>query len=344
VKNLRIALVGAGMMGRNHARVWSELPGAEFVAVADVFAETAQSVASRYQVNAYTDYVRMFDEQRPDAISIAAPTVEHLAVAREAAARGIHMLIEKPIADTLEAAQQIIDLVAAAPGRPVLAVGHVERFNPAVIALKERISRGEIGRVFQIDARRQSPFPARIRDVGVVIDLAVHDLDLLRYVSGSEATRVYAETERRIHSQHEDLLHALVRMADGSVGSLSVNWLTPTKVREMRVTGERGMFLVDYLTQDLYFYENAVASEDGWDQLRNLRGVSEGNMMRYAITKKEPLRAEIEAFAAAVRGERSVAVSGQDGYAALVLALALVRSGVEHNAIEVSGITNRTSA
>jgi UDP-N-acetylglucosamine 3-dehydrogenase len=335
MNSLRVALVGAGAMGRNHARVWSDMPGIELVAVADVSFEAARATALRHAARPYDEYRRMFDEQRPDVISIATPTSEHLSVAREAARRGISMLIEKPIADTREAAQQIIDLVAAAPGRPVLAVGHIERYNPAVLVLKDRIVRGELGRIFQLEARRHGPFPARVRDVGVVIDLAVHDLDVLRYVSGVEPVRVFAETERRIHTEHEDLLQALVRMADGSVASLSVNWLTPTKVRELRVVGERGMFLVDYLTQDLYFYENAVAGEDGWDHLRNLRGVSEGSMVRCAIAKKEPLRAELEAFAAAVRGEHSAIVSGQDGLAALELALALVRSGQEQRPIRL---------
>jgi len=212
-------------------------------------------------------------------------------------------------------------------------VGHIERFNPAVVALKACLSDGELGRVFQFDARRQGPFPARVRDVGVVIDLAVHDLDVMRYVSGAEVVRLYAETERRIHSSHEDLLTGLVRLSDGTVGTLSVNWLTPTKIRELAVTGERGMFRVDYLTQDLYFFENATARGNGWEALHMLRGVSEGRMIRLVVAKKEPLRAEQEAFLAAVRGEAPVPVTGWDGLRALELAQAMVRSGLEHRTV-----------
>ena len=152
--------------------------------------------------------------------------------------------------------------------------------------------------MFQIDAHRQGPFPARIKDVGVVIDLAVHDLDVMRYVSGAEVVRVYAETERRIHSTREDLLTGLVRLSDGTIGTLTINWLTPTKIRELYVTGECGMFRVDYLTQDLYFFENATANGGDWETLRALRGVSEGRMIRHVVAKKEPLRAEQEAFLA----------------------------------------------
>jgi len=167
----------------------------------------------------------------------------------------------------------------------------------------------------------------------VVIDLAVHDLDVMRFVSGSEVVRVYAETERRIHSTREDLLTGLVRLGDGSVGTLTINWLTPTKIRELYVTGECGMFRVDYLTQDLYFYENATANGAGWETIHMLRGVSEGRMIRHVVAKKEPLRAELEDFLAAVRGEMPVAVTGADGLKALELAQAVVTSGLEHRAV-----------
>jgi predicted dehydrogenase len=155
----------------------------------------------------------------------------------------------------------------------------------------------------------------------------------MRYVSGAEVVRVYAETEHRIHSTYEDLLTGLVRLEDDTVCTLTINWLTPTKIRELYVTGERGMFRVDYLTQDLYFFENATANSGDWETLRVLRGVSEGRMIRHIVDKKEPLRAEQESFLAAVRGEAPVAVTGADGLKALELARAVVTSGLEHRAI-----------
>ena len=162
-----------------------------------------------------------------------------------------------------------------------------------------------------------------------MIDLATHDLDLIRYLTGQEAVRVYAETEQEIHSAHEDLLIGTVRLADSTVGILDINWLTPTKIRELTVTGERGMFLVDHLTQDLYFYENAEANGEIWSAISLLRGVSEGRMIRYPVRKYEPLRAELEGFARAVIEDKPVPVTGEDGLAALRLAKALVRSGRE---------------
>ena len=152
-------------------------------------------------------------------------------------------------------------------------------------------------------------------------------------ITDAEVIRAYAETERRIHSTSEDLLTGLVRLSDGTLGTLTINWLTPTKIRELYVTGERGMFRVDYLTQDLYFYENATARDGDWDTLRVLRGVSEGRMIRHVVNKKEPLRAELEAFLAAVRGEIPVPITGNDGLTALILAQNMVVSGMEHRTV-----------
>lgn len=329
----RLGVIGVGSIGFNHARVLSELSNVELVAVVDVEEQAAQAVARRYRLNAYTDYRRMLDGEQLDALTIAVPTNNHFEVAMEVIRRGIPLLIEKPIASTMEEGRQLI--AAAAAQCVMLMVGHIERFNPSVTALKAHLADGELGRVFQIDAHRQGPFPDRVRDVGVVIDLAVHDLDVMRYVSGAEITRVYAETERHIHSEREDLLSGVTRMSDGTIGTLSINWLTPTKIRELYVTGERGMFRLDYLTQDLYFFENALASGPKWEAIRVLRGVSEGRMIRHVIAKKEPLRAELEAFCNAVLSKLPAPVSGADGLKALELAQALVASGLSHRAIEL---------
>jgi predicted dehydrogenase len=330
---MKVAVIGAGAMGRNHARIYAEISGVELVGVADADGTVAEGVARRNGTRSYTEYLRMLDEEKPDAVTIAVPTVDHFTVAMQTIQRGIHLLIEKPIAFTVDEGER---MTAAAKAADVhLMVGHIERFNPAVIALKERLAQGELGRVFQIDARRQGPFPARIRDIGVVIDLAVHDLDIMRYVSNAEITRVFAETERRIHSTREDLVSGLVRLDNGAVGSLTINWLTPTKIRELYVTGECGMFYVNYITQDLCLYENATATGGNWDTMQMLRGVSEGRMIRYVVAKQEPLRAEIEAFLAAVRGEIPVPVTGVDGLKALALAQAVVTSGIENRVVSL---------
>jgi len=247
---------------------------------------------------------------------------------------GAHVLIEKPIAATLEEGQRIVER-ARALGR-LLMVGHIVRFNPATQMLRQKLQAGELGRVFQIVCRRVGPFPARVRDVGVVVDLAPHDLDVMRFLTGMEPLRVFAETEQRIHTDHEDLLLGLLRFPDGITGTLEINWLTPTKVREIIVLGERGMFRVDDLTQDLYFYENAQANGELWRDLKIIKGVSEGQMVRYAVKRQEPLKAELQAFVRAVQNGEPAPVSGEDGLAALRLALALVESGETHQIVDLT--------
>ena len=332
----RVAVIGTGSMGRNHARVYWEMPNVKLVGVADINRSTVESIAARYNTNGYTDFRQMLDEQRPDAVTIVVPTSCHLEVALEVIRRGIHLLVEKPIAFNVAEGRQMI--AAAEEAGVNLSVGHIERFNPAVIALKEHLANQELGCVFQVDVHREGPLPMRINDVGVVIDLAVHDLDIIRYVTQAEIVRIYAETQCGLHSQHEDLMSGLVRLSDGTVGTLLINWITPTKIREFFVTGQGGMFKVDYLTQDLIFYENAVHNGSEWETMHLLRGVHEGKMIRYHVDKKEPLQAEQEAFLAAVRGEKPVAVTGQDGLWALELAQAIVTSGKEHRLITIDSV------
>ena len=245
----RIAVVGVGAMGRNHARVCKEIPGAELVGVADMDADLAEQISQLHGGQPYQDYRRMIEAERPDAVIIAVPTNAHFEVASDLLNAGCHVLIEKPIAATNKEARELVEM-ADRLGL-ILMVGHIERFNPAIIELKRRLEAGELGRTFQINARRLGPFPARIRDVGVVVDLATHDIDIMRYLTGSEVTRVYAEAKREVHTSNEDLFTGIMRFVDGTLGLLEINWLTPTKIRELFVTGERGMYRVDYLTQDL---------------------------------------------------------------------------------------------
>ena len=330
----KVAVIGVGSMGKNHARVYWEIPSTELVGVADTNETTASSIATRYSTKAYNDFRKMLDEQKPDAVTVCVPTSKHLEIALEVVKRGIHLLVEKPIAFNIEEGKKIIE--AAKKENVKLMVGHIERFNPAVIALKQHLANQELGHVFQVNVNREGPLPSRINDVGVVIDLAVHDLDIIRYVTQAEITRIYAETECGIHSKFEDLMSGLVRLSDGTVGTLLINWITPTKIREFFVTGECGMFKVDYLTQDLYFYENALLNGSQWETLGLLRGVREGSMTRYHVDKKEPLRSEQESFLAAIRDEAPLVVTGQDGLRALELAQAIVTSGQEHRIISMN--------
>ena len=333
---MRIGVIGAGAMGRNHVRVLRELPGVELVGVADADFDAACRVAESNATRGYASHGQLIEKERPDALTVAVPTNNHREVVMDAIGAGIHVLVEKPIAANLADADEMVG--AAKTADRILAVGHIERYNPAVQELKRRLHDGQLGKVFQLNARRLGPFPQRIRDVGVIVDLATHDLDVMRYLTGGDIVRVYAETRNAVHTTKEDMVSGLVRFGDGAVGVLQINWLTPTKIRELVVTGQRGMFRANYLTQDLFFYENAETPIDRWQQISMLRGVSEGPMVMYAIHKREPLLAEMEAFAKAVQGdEASGIVSGADGREALRLALALVESGTEGKVVITGG-------
>lgn len=320
---LRAAVIGVGAMGQHHARVYTDLEAVELVAVADPDEQARAPLARRYGLRAYADYREMLDRERPDLVSVAVPTALHSAVAEEVIGRGISLLIEKPIAASVEEGRRIIDLARTAGVH--LGIGHIERFNPAVIALKQHLDQGELGRIFQISVRRISPFPSRIMDVGVVIDLATHDLDILYYLTGSEVQRVSAEIGRQLHTRHEDLLCALLRFQNGVIGLLHINWLSPTKIRELVVNGEGGMFVVDYLIQELTLYKNRQGGQ-AWETLRLFTSVSEGDMIRYHIARQEPLRLELEAFVRSVLCDQPFPVSGEDGLRALALAQRILES------------------
>jgi predicted dehydrogenase len=318
-------------MGMNHARVYSELNEVELVGVADANPQQAERVGLRVGVRGYGSVEALLDEQRPDLVSIAVPTSEHLRVARLAMERGIHVLVEKPIAATLDEAREMICL--AETYKTILTVGHIERFNPAIIELKRRLDLGELGRIFEIHARRLGPFPPRIQDVGVIIDLATHDLDVMHKLVDAPAERVYAETGRRIHVSHEDMVMGLIKFANGVLATVNINWLTPKKIRELIVTGERGMFVVKYLKQELRYYQNPQL--DNRSSTGGLMGVSEGDMVNYRIERREPLKEELRAFIEAVRRQEPPIVSAWDGLAALGLAARLIESANKHRPIEL---------
>jgi UDP-N-acetylglucosamine 3-dehydrogenase len=319
---LRAGVVGLGMMGANHARVWDEaVEGVELVAVADPDPSAVRRVTASRGARGFEDTDRMLAEEELDLVSVVAPTSLHLPATLAALRAGANVLVEKPIAATREEAEAMIS--AAAAGR-MLTVGHIERFNPAIRELRRRLQADELGRIFQISATRLGPFPARIRDVGVVVDLAPHDLDIMRFLVGADPVRLYAEAERRIHTEHEDLFTGTIRFANGVLGVLNINWLTPTKQRVLTVTGERGMYVADYLSQDLVFFANPDT---------HLATVTVGERTRRRVRNEEPLVVELREFARAVRDGGPPPVDPRDALVALLLARKLVESAETGQAI-----------
>lgn len=317
-RRLRAGLIGLGVMGRNHARVLSGLDGVELVGVMDPAGDPTGLVRAPV-VPTLADLLAL----GVDYAVVACPTALHEEIGLELAASGIPALIEKPLAQTVTAAKR---LVAAFEERGLIAgVGHIERYNPALQSLRTRLEAGELGEVFQVVTRRQGPFPHRISDVGVVMDLATHDIDLTSWVTGQEYLSLSARTVSRSGRPHEDMVAVVGQLADHTMVSHLVNWLSPLKERSTVVTGERGCFIADTLTADLTFYANG-ATRPEWEALRAFRGVSEGDMIRYAIPKREPLLVEHERFRDAVEGKDSGIVTLRQGLRTVEVASQVLES------------------
>ncbi|GAB2892685.1 Gfo/Idh/MocA family oxidoreductase [Neomicrococcus lactis] len=327
-ETIRVGLIGLGMMGRHHARVVRETEGLELVAMADAMGD-AHKVAGKLPL--YSNVSDLI-KHGIDAAVVAVPTGLHEEVGLELAAAGVHTLVEKPIAASTEAGQRMVDAFEAAT--LVGAVGHIERFNPALQELRRRIDEGELGRVLQISTRRQGPFPARIADVGVVKDLGTHDIDLTAWLARSEYVQVAAQTTLASGRQHEDMVVAVGKLANGIITNHQVNWLSPMKERVTVVIGEKGAFVADTLTADLTFHENgSVATE--WASISNFRGVTEGNVTRYAFPKAEPLKTEHEAFRDGILEIDQRYVTMREGLQTLRIAEALIESAREGQSVRI---------
>ena len=324
--DLRAGLIGLGMMGRNHARVMSSTEGITFVGAAD----PAGNPEGTLNENLVFESVSELIEAKIDLAVVACPTVTHETVALELCEAGIHTLVEKPLAMDFPAAKRIT--LAFEKANLVGAVGHIERFNPAIRAMRKRIADGELGELFQIATRRIGPFPNRIQDVGVVKDLATHDLDLTAWVGGSKFKQVSAHTAHKAGREHEDLVTITGQLENGVVTNHLVNWLSPMKERLVAATGEQGCFIADTLLADLTFFRNSDAPPP-WEGISQFRGVAEGDMIRFAMAKPEPLRTEFEGFRDEVKNGNGEIVSMREGLAAVIAAEAVLQSSQDGNSV-----------
>lgn len=327
-RKLRAGLIGLGAMGRNHGRVLSNLDGVELVGVVDPAGDVTGALRAPV-VPELGDLLAM----GIDYAVVACPTALHERIGLELAANGVCALIEKPLAQSVEAATRLVEAFESAG--LVAGVGHIERYNPALQSLRTRLEAGELGEVFQVVTRRQGPFPHRIADVGVVMDLATHDIDLTAWVTGREYASVAARTVSRSGRLHEDMVAVVGQLSDGTMVNHLVNWLSPLKERSTVVTGDKGCFVADTLTADLTFYANAAIDTE-WEALRAFRGVAEGDMVRYAIPKREPLLVEHERFRDAVEGKQSDIVTLRQGLRTVQVAAGLLESASDGKVVSVA--------
>lgn len=327
---IRVGVIGLGMMGRHHARVAREISGVELVAVADALGDPHGVAGPLTRYDSVEDLI----SHGIDAAIVAVPTHLHEEVGLELAEAGVHALIEKPVAHSLESGEKLVE--AFEQRNLVGAVGHIERFNPALMSLRSRLDQGDLGEVYQIHTRRQGPFPSRIADVGVMKDLGSHDVDLTAWLARSDFSQVAAQTAFRSGREHEDMVSISAKLNNGIITDHVVNWLTPFKERLTLVTGERGSFIADTLTADLTFYANGTHTSE-WEAVSSFRGVSEGTVTRFQLEKREPLKNEHEAFRDRILGRPSEAVTLRQGLQVLRVCEAALESARTGTTVSVVG-------
>ena len=300
MKKLRVGVVGVGHIGSNHARIYAELPNAEFVAVFDIDSARAAEIATKYKAKA----VGSLDEfaEMVDAASVATPTSAHFSVARDLLARGKHLLIEKPITENTADARELAQL--AAEKRLVLQVGHVERFNPVLSALEQRLTHPRF-----IEAHRLSPYPNRSTEIGVVLDLMIHDLEIILHLVNSSVENIDA-VGVPVLSRGEDIANARLRFASGCIANITSSRISPERMRKIRVFQEDAYLSLDYQGQsgEIYRRVNGQITRDP-----------------VAIEKEEPLRQQLASFVDCALTGGEPKVSGSHAAAALELAVEITK-------------------
>ena len=325
---LRAGVIGVGSMGQNHARIYHE--NANLVGVADLDKEAVKKVGERYNTKYYADYKKLL--KNVDVVSIAVPTGLHYKVATDAISAGKHVLIEKPICNNIRDGEKLIQ--RADEQGVVLAVGHVERHNPIVRFAKEALKKKRFGDVISIAARRVSSFPSRIKDVGVILDIGIHDIDVIRYLAGSEIKTVYALAGKTGNTKFDDHANILLSFNNNISGFVEVNWLTPMKVRTLSLTCSKNFVELDYMKQSVKISSSKLVEYNVKDLFKTS---FEFDVREISLKKEEPLRNEIYDFMNAIKKKRKPLVTGNDGLKALQIALAAERSYKDGKQISMEG-------
>ncbi len=321
-EQLKVGVIGAGNMGGHHIRNYSEMPETQLVAISDP--ETAHaSLAEEHGAVYFKDYRDMLEGSDIEAVSIAVPTYLHHKIASETLKRGIHTLIEKPIAATIEEAEELTSL--AEENDTVLTVGHIERYNPVLTELKKMIDNEQLGTISSIISQRIGGFPRNEPETDVVQDLAIHDIDIIRYLMGAEGELLSAHGTSTFHNSETDSAEILMRF-NGASGFIQANWVSPVKIRKISVSGSRGYVEANYITQDITFYEHmAIRKQDNFEEFVKLLGKPVTHEIH--PYREEPLRRELGAFASAAVGiTPDMLVSPNEATSALKIALQAAES------------------
>jgi len=321
---MKVGVIGTGVMGKNHVRIYSEMPGVRLVGIADPDEKTGRSMARKYKCRYFRDHLELMEKAKPDAVSVCVPTSLHYSVSKDLIKGGVSILVEKPITKDVRDAEELVRLAKKAGVR--LAVGHIERFNPAVQHLKRMIDKGSLGKITSILARRVGLFPPRIKDANVVIDIAVHDIDVFNYLLGKTPTSISASAGKALINDREDYADIFLKY-NGTNGIIEVNWITPVKIRVLNVTGTKGYAELNYITQDLTMYESIYTKT--YDEFGDfVVKFGEPKKRHIKIRKQEPLKLELADFIRAVRSGGQPLVTGEDGLTVLKIATEIIKSSV----------------
>ncbi|MEW5946149.1 MAG: Gfo/Idh/MocA family oxidoreductase [bacterium] len=309
---MKVAVIGVGKMGINHARLFSRMKKVELVGVADINETLVHGVAAEFKTRAFVDYRRLL-KLKPHAVSVVVPTSLHREVTLDVLDAGCHVLVEKPISVTVEDGREMI---RAGHRRGLkLLVGHVERFNPAVNILKEILDDGMLGDVVSITTKRVGPYDPRVGDSGIILDLAPHDIDIISYLYGDRVKEVYAIAGQAFHTQ-EDHATLMLKFRRGAAGVIETSWLPPNRVRKLNVVGKFGVATLDFIEQRVVVYDKNWAREA-------------------KVEKQDSLKNELEYFVRLVQNGEQPVVTGEDSLHALSVALTAVESAATGKVLKV---------
>jgi len=326
---IRIGVIGTGSMGRNHARVCADTKPVKLTGIADSDTALSKKIAKQYDTTPYSSYKDLISSI--DAAIIATPTITHYDIAKELLHQGKHVLVEKPVCDSVGHAQELVKL--AEKQGLVFAVGHIERHNPVVNFLKEGINEGKFGDLLTLTSKRVSNFPGRIRDVGVILDFGVHDIDVMRYLNG-EITKVYTKAGTfNKNISHEDHATIMVTFENNTCGVIEVNWLTPLKIRKLFLTCSKHCVEADYINQQVTL---SSSSFETIDEGNLYRVPIQYNVDHITLQKREPLRNEIEDFVEAIQHQKQPLVTGFDGMQTLKIAEAALQSYTNGKEVKIT--------
>jgi len=314
MSKLGVAVVGTGFWGKNHARVYKELASTELVAICDVNAERAKAVAEQFGVKAYTDSGQMLKDKDVEAISVCTWSTYLAEEALKALNAGKHVLVEKPMATNSKQAQELNNL--AKKNGLHLTVGFLTRFIPGVQIIRDSIEKKKVGDLVCATSKRVNPWPERIGDVGVVKDSAIHDIDVMRFISQNDPVAVYAKMGSRRIRKYEDYAHIMLTYENGESAFIEANWLTPSKTRMLTVTGSEGIMKLDYITQELWIEQQTQTVQPRQPTV-------------------EPLKLELEHFAKCITEKKAPLITGVDGIKALQIAEAATQSSTKCIAINL---------